>query len=222
MPYFEFRKAGVLGMKSIQMNGRTVEEAVQNALRELNVTEDKVNIKIIDEGSKGLFKLFKGKDAIIEVTLKNDYIEDARKFLREVLNAMGILAEIDIKENDDIININLIGPNMGLVIGHRGETLDSIQYLVSLVINKNNNGEYKKVILDTENYRSKREETLKRLATKIAYKVRKTNRAVKLEPMNPYERRIIHATLQNDAYVLTYSEGEEPYRKVVVDLKKKA
>jgi len=222
VPYFEFRKAGVLGMKSIQMNGRTVEEAVQNALRELNVTEDKVNIKIIDEGSKGLFKLFKGKDAIIEVTLKNDYIEDARKFLREVLNAMGILAEIDIKENDDIININLIGPNMGLVIGHRGETLDSIQYLVSLVINKNNNGEYKKVILDTENYRSKREETLKRLATKIAYKVRKTNRAVKLEPMNPYERRIIHATLQNDAYVLTYSEGEEPYRKVVVDLKKKA
>ena len=222
MPYFEFRKAGVLGMKSIQMNGRTVEEAVQNALRELNVTEDKVNIKIIDEGSKGLFKLFKGKDAIIEVTLKNDYIEDARKFLREVLNAMGILAEIDIKENDDIININLIGPNMGLVIGHRGETLDSIQYLVSLVINKNNNGEYKKVILDTENYRSKREETLKRLATKIAYKVRKTNRAVKLEPMNHYERRIIHATLQNDAYVLTYSEGEEPYRKVVVDLKKKA
>lgn len=222
MPYFEFRKAGVLGMKSIQMNGRTVEEAVQNALRELNVTEDKVNIKIIDEGSKGLFKLFKWKDAIIEVTLKNDYIEDARKFLREVLNAMGILAEIDIKENDDIININLIGPNMGLVIGHRGETLDSIQYLVSLVINKNNNGEYKKVILDTENYRSKREETLKRLATKIAYKVRKTNRAVKLEPMNPYERRIIHATLQNDAYVLTYSEGEEPYRKVVVDLKKKA
>ena len=222
MPYFEFRKAGVLGMKSIQMNGRTVEEAVQNALRELNVTEDKVNIKIIDEGSKGLFKLFKGKDAIIEVTLKNDYIEDARKFLREVLNAMGILAEIDIKENDDIININLIGPNMGLVIGHRGETLNSIQYLVSLVINKNNNGEYKKVILDTENYRSKREETLKRLATKIAYKVRKTNRAVKLEPMNPYERRIIHATLQNDAYGLTYSEGEEPYRKVVVDLKKKA
>jgi spoIIIJ-associated protein len=111
---------------------------------------------------------------------------------------------------------------MGLIIGHRGETLDSLQYLVSLVINKNNDGKYKKVILDTENYRLKREETLKRLATKIAYKVRKTNRAVKLEPMNPYERRIIHAALQNDSYVVTYSEGEEPYRKVVVDLKKKA
>jgi spoIIIJ-associated protein len=135
---------------------------------------------------------------------------------------MGILAEIKIKENDDIVNINLIGPNMGLIIGHRGETLDSLQYLVSLVINKNNDGKYKKVILDTENYRLKREETLKRLATKIAYKVRKTNRAVKLEPMNPYERRIIHAALQNDSYVVTYSEGEEPYRKVVVDLKKKA
>jgi spoIIIJ-associated protein len=139
-------------MKSIQMSGKTVEEAVHNALKELNVTKDKVDIKIIDEGSKGLFKLFKGKDAIVEVTLKNDYMEDARKFLREILNAMGILAEIKIKENDDIVNINLIGPNMGLIIGHRGETLDSLQYLVSLVINKNNDGKYKKVILDTENY----------------------------------------------------------------------
>lgn len=209
-------------MKSIEMSGKTVEEAVQNALRELNVTEDKVEIKVIDEGSKGLFKLFKGKNAKVEVTVKNDYKDNAKKFLREVLNSMGILAEIKIKEDDDIVKINLVGPNMGLIIGYRGETLDSLQYLVSLVVNKNNEGRYKKVTLDTENYRVKREETLRRLATKIAYKVRKTNRAVKLEPMNPYERRIIHAALQNDSYVVTYSEGEEPYRKVVVDLKKKA
>lgn len=204
------------------MSGKTVEEAIHSALKELNVTKDKVDIKVIDEGSKGLFKLFKGKEAKVEVILKDDYIGKAKKFLRDILNSMGILAEIRIKEEDDIIKVNLIGPNMGLIIGYRGETLDSLQYLVNLVVNKDNKGTYKKVILDTENYRTKREETLKRLATKLANKVRKTNKAISLEPMNPYERRIIHATLQNDSYVYTYSEGEEPYRKVVVDLKKKA
>lgn len=209
-------------MKSIQMSGKTVEEAIHSALKELNVTKDKVDIKVIDEGSKGLFKIFKGKEAKVEVILKDDYIGKAKKFLRDILNSMGILAEIRIKEEDDILKVNLIGPNMGLIIGYRGETLDSLQYLLNLVVNKDNKGTYKKVILDTENYRSKREETLKRLATKLANKVRKTNKAISLEPMNPYERRIIHATLQNDAYVYTYSEGEEPYRKVVVDLKKKA
>lgn len=204
------------------MTGKTVEEAIQNALKELNLTEDKVDIKIIDEGSKGLFKIFKGKDARIEVTIKEDYKEDARKFLRDVLNSMGVLAEIKIKEENNVLKINLIGPNMGLIIGYRGETLDSLQYLVSLVVNRNNEGPYKRVNLDTENYRAKREETLKRLAGKIALKVKKTNKPVRLEPMNPYERRIIHSALQNDSSIVTYSEGEEPYRKVVVDLKKKA
>lgn len=204
------------------MTGKTVEEAIQNALKELNLTEDKVDIKIIDEGSKGLFKIFKGKDARIEVTIKEDYKEDARKFLRDVLNSMGVLAEIKVKEENNVLKINLIGPNMGLIIGYRGETLDSLQYLVSLVVNRNNEGPYKRVNLDTENYRAKREETLKRLAGKIALKVKKTNKPVRLEPMNPYERRIIHSALQNDSSIVTYSEGEEPYRKVVVDLKKKA
>lgn len=204
------------------MTGKTVEEAIQNALKELNLTEDKVDIKIIDEGSKGLFKIFKGKDAKIEVTIKEDYKEDARKFLRDVLNSMGVLAEIKVKEENNVLKINLTGPNMGLIIGYRGETLDSLQYLVSLVVNRNNEGPYKRVNLDTENYRAKREETLKRLAGKIALKVKKTNKPVRLEPMNPYERRIIHSALQNDSSIVTYSEGEEPYRKVVVDLKKKA
>ncbi|MGY0373837.1 RNA-binding cell elongation regulator Jag/EloR [Clostridium sp. JNZ J1-5] len=209
-------------MRCIEMTGKTVEEAIQNALKELNLTEDKVDIKIIDEGSKGLFKIFKGKDARIEVTIKEDYKEDARKFLRDVLNSMGVLAEIKVKEENNVLKINLIGPNMGLIIGYRGETLDSLQYLVSLVVNRNNEGPYKRVNLDTENYRAKREETLKRLAGKIALKVKKTNKPVRLEPMNPYERRIIHSALQNDSSIVTYSEGEEPYRKVVVDLKKKA
>src|SRR3712207_6304903 len=222
MPSFNIRKAGVSSMRSLDMSGKTVDEAVEKALTELNVTKDKVEIKVIDEGSKGIFGIFKTKDAKVHVTIKEDYKEDAKKFLRDVLNSMGTLAEIKIKEDDDILKINLIGPNMGLIIGYRGETLDSLQYLVSLVVNKNNNEKYKKVSLDTENYRIRREETLKRLAEKLAYKVRKTNKIIKLEPMNPYERRIIHSTLQNNSYVVTYSEGEEPHRRVIIDLRKKA
>lgn len=207
-------------MKHIDMTGRTIAEATKNALRELNVTEDKVKIDILDQGNKGLFNLIGCRPAKIRVTVKKDYISEAREFLREVLNSMGIKAEIRIREEQDALKIILAGPEMGLLIGYRGETLDSLQYLVSLVINKDHEEEYKRVILDTENYRQKREETLKRLALKIANKARRTRKVVKLEPMNPYERRVIHSVLQNDPEVKTYSEGEEPYRRVVVDLKK--
>lgn len=209
-------------MKSIEMTGRNVQEAIQSALKELNVTEDKIEVKVIDEGSKGLFKLFRVRAAKIEVTLKNDHKEKARSFLSGLLGSMKVVADINIEEQDGVLKINLVGPNMGLIIGYRGETLDSLQYLVSLVVNKNNDDKYIKIKLDTENYRAKREETLKRLAEKLAYKVKKTNKAIKLEPMNPYERRIIHSALQNQSNMVTYSEGEEPYRKVVIDLKKKA
>lgn len=212
----------LINMKTIEITGKTVEEAVQNGLKELNVTEDKVEVRVIEEGSKGLFKIFKGKDARVELTLKNDYKDDIKTFLRGILDSMGILAEIKIREEGDVIKVNLTGPNMGLIIGYRGETLDSLQYLVSLIANKHNEGSYKKVTLDTENYRAKREETLKRLAGKIASTVKKNRRAIKLEPMNPYERRIIHSALQNDSSIVTYSEGEEPHRKVVIDLKRKA
>lgn len=207
-------------MKYIDITGRTVDEAIKNALKELNVTEDKVKIDILDQGNKGLFNLIGSRPAKIRVTVKKDYGSEAREFLREVLNSMGIKAEIRIREEQDALKIILAGPEMGLLIGYRGETLDSLQYLVSLVINKDHEEEYKRVILDTENYRQKREETLKRLALKIANKARRTRKVVKLEPMNPYERRVIHSVLQNDPEVKTYSEGEEPYRRVVVDLKK--
>lgn len=207
-------------MKIIEMTGKTVEDAVRNAARELNVSEDRLEVQVLEEGSKGLFKLIGAKPARVKVTLKRDYINEAKTFLRDVLTAMGIRAEIKIKEENSVINISLAGPNMGLVIGYRGETLDSLQYLVSLVINKGHETEYKRVVLDTENYRLKREETLKRLADKTAYKVKKSGRSFKLEPMNPYERRIIHSALQNHPYINTYSEGEEPFRRVVVDLKK--
>ena len=207
-------------MKIIEIMGKTVEDAINNALTELEVTRDRVKIETLDEGSKGFLNIIGVKPAKIRVTIKRDSLYEVRTFLTEVLQSMSMEAEIKLKEENNEIKIELIGPNMGLLIGYRGETLDSLQYLVSLVINKNHDEEYKRVILDTENYRAKREETLKRLASKIAYKVRVSGRVLKLEPMNPYERRIIHSTLQNNSYIYTFSEGEEPYRRVVVDLKK--
>ncbi|MBU3190055.1 protein jag [Clostridium bowmanii] len=207
-------------MKIIEIMGKNVEDAINNALKELKVTRDKVKIETLDEGSKGFLNIIGVKPAKVRVTVKRDSSYEAKNFLMEVLQSMSMKAEVKLKDENNEIRIDLIGPNMGLLIGYRGETLDSLQYLVSLVVNKNHDEEYKRVILDTENYRAKREETLKRLASKIAYKVRVSGRVLKLEPMNPYERRIIHSTLQNDSYVYTFSEGEEPYRRVVVDLKK--
>ena len=207
-------------MKTIEMTGKTVDEALKNALDELKLTKENVDVEIIDEGSKGLFNLIGAKPAKVRVTKKPDSIDNAKKFLTDVLNSMNIKADINIKEENDVVNINLCGDKMGLVIGYRGETLDSLQYLVSLVINKNHENPYKRVVLDAENYRSKREETLVRVAQKTAYKVRKSKRPYKLEPMNPYERRIIHSALQEYNDINTYSEGEEPFRRIVISFKK--
>ena len=207
-------------MKSIEVEGKTVEEALNKALIELGTDKSMVNVEILNPGSKGLFNVIGVKPARIKVSNKYDYIEEARNFIANILNCMELEAKIDFKEENDILRINLSGEKMGVIIGYRGETLDSIQYLVSLVVNKIHELPHKKVILDTENYRSKREETLKGVAIKTANKVRKTSKVFKLEPMNPYERRIIHSTLQGHAFVNTYSEGEEPFRRVVVELKK--
>ena len=189
------------------------------SLRELNITRDRAIIDIIDEGSRGFLSFIGNKPAKVKVTVKRDYIEEAYNFVRSVLDSMGILAEIKIREDNDVIKIDLTGPRMGLIIGYRGETLDSLQYLISLVVNKHHDISYKKIILDTENYRAKREKALKQVALKIANKVKKTKKIFKLEPMNPYERRIIHAILQEDDTIITYSEGDEPFRRVVIALK---
>ena len=207
-------------MNTIEITGKTVEEALKSALEQLNTTEDKVEVTVIEEGSKGFFNLIGAKPAKISVKVKRDRILEAKKFLSDILDNMNIEAEINIEESKDLVKINLTGPKMGAIIGYRGETLDSLQYLTSLVVNKAKEDKYKRVVLDTENYRQKREETLKRLANKIAYKVKRTRRTVSLEPMNPYERRVIHSELQNNDFVRTFSEGEEPYRRVVVELKK--
>ena len=199
-------------MKTLEMTGKTVNEALENALKSLNLTEDRVEYEVLDEGSKGFLNLIGAKPAKI--------LDEVKLFLRNILNSMKVQAEIRIREENDIIHIDLTGPKMGIIIGYRGETLDALQYLTSLVVNKDHNIPYKKVVLDTENYRKKREETLIRVAEKTAYKVKKIRRPYKLEPMNPYERRIIHSALQDNEYVYTFSEGEEPHRRVVVDIKK--
>ena len=146
--------------------------------------------------------------------------EEAKKFLTDVFSAMGMSVNVatSYNFNDGNLNIELSGDDMGVLIGKRGQTLDSLQYLSSLVVNKGT-AEYIRVKVDTEDYRSRRRETLENLAKNIAYKVKRTRRSVSLEPMNPYERRIIHSALQNDQYVSTHSEGDEPYRRVVVTLK---
>jgi len=207
-------------MKTLEMTGKTVTEALANALKSLNLTEDRVEYEVLDEGSKGFLNLIGAKPARILVKVKKDYKEEVKLFLGNILNSMRVQADIGIKEENDIIHIDLTGPKMGIIIGYRGEALDALQYLTSLVVNKDHNLPYKKVVLDTENYRKKREETLIRVAEKTAYKVKKIRRPYKLEPMNPYERRIIHSALQDNEYVYTFSEGEEPHRRVVVDIKK--
>ncbi|CUH93934.1 RNA-binding cell elongation regulator Jag/EloR [Herbinix luporum] len=203
-----------------EFTAKTVDEALTNAMLEIGTTADNLEYEVIEKETSGFLGIF-SKPAKIKVRLKVSVENTAREFLEKVLKAMKVDASINItldKENE-ILDINLEGQDMGVLIGKRGQTLDSLQYLVSLVINKNTE-KYIKVKLDTENYRARRKETLENLARNISSKVKKTRRSVTLEPMNPYERRIIHSALQNDKYVETYSEGEDPYRKVVISYKR--
>ena len=207
----------------VELSAKTVNEAITEACRKFGVTSDRLDYQVIDEGSSGFLGIG-SRPAVIRAAAKieNVSIEDvARNFLKEVFSAMEMEVVIDVvyREEEKAIDIELSGDEMGVLIGKRGQTLDSLQYLVSLVVNKEME-EYIRVKVDTENYRQRRRETLENLAKNIAYKVKKTKRPVSLEPMNPYERRIIHSALQNDKYVSTHSEGEEPFRKVVVTLKR--
>lgn len=202
-----------------EFTAKTVDEALTNALVQLETTSDKVEYEVIEKESTGILGLF-SKPAKIRVKVKFDIKDTATSFLNKVFDAMDIKVNIqlDYDEIESQMNIDLSGDEMGILIGKRGITLDSLQYLLSLVINKNTDS-YIKVKIDTENYRERRKETLENLARNLAHKVKRIHRPVYLEPMNPYERRIIHSALQKDKYVETHSEGEEPYRKVVITLK---
>jgi len=205
--------------KSVIVKARTVEEAIEIALKELNTTIDKVDTKILEIPGSGIIGRI-GKQAKVEVRMLDKTAGDiAYEFLKELTSAMNIKADVLVSEkDDDILHIELTGPDMRLLIGRRGVTLDAIQYLVSLAVNKKRDN-YIKIILDTEGYRTKREKALKEFADKMASRVIKTGRRIELEPMNPYERRIIHFSLQNNKKVTTKSHGEEPYRRIVIDLK---
>ena len=208
-------------MESREFQGRTVDEALESAALKLSLAKDSIDYTVIDEGSRGFLNIIGSKPAKIMVKLKRDSIKEAKRFLYDIFENMGISATIETEETNDAVRMNIYGDNMGIIIGYRGETLDSLQYLTSLVLNKDHNEPYRKIILDAENYRLKREQTLRNLAEKTAARVIKSGRAFKLEPMNPYERRIIHSELQGNSEIVTFSEGEEPYRRVVVNLKNK-
>ena len=228
-------------MEYKEFTAKTVSEAITDACQEFGVTSDRLVYEVIEKESAGFLGIG-SKPAIIKAAIKVEeevkvveapkkekessassasFEEIAKTFLRDVFEAMKMEVAIVAKFNEEERNldIELSGDDMGMLIGKRGATLDSLQYLVSLVVNKSTD-DYVRVKVDTENYRERRKETLENLAKNIAYKVKRTKRPVSLEPMNPYERRIIHSALQNDKYVTTHSEGEDPFRRVIVSLKK--
>jgi spoIIIJ-associated protein len=207
-------------MEFKEFRAKTVEDALTAAALEFSVASSELETEIIDRGSTGFLGLG-GRQAVIKARAKNDISRDTKEYLEKIFAAMETEVTIDIEYDKEAqtMDIDLEGPEMGILIGKRGQTLDSLQYLVSLFVNKKSET-YIRVKLNTENYRERRKETLENLAKNIAFKVKRTRKSFTLEPMNPYERRIIHSTLQNDKFVSTKSEGEEPYRKVVVYLKK--
>ena len=207
-------------MDYIEISAKTVDDAITDACQKFTVTSDKLEYEVVDEGKTGLLGIG-ARPAVIKVSVKSSVEDKAKDFLKDVFAAMDltVVANISYNEEENAMDIELSGDEMGILIGKRGQTLDSLQYLVSLVVNKDTEN-YVRVKVDTENYRKRRKETLENLARNISYKVKRTKRPVSLEPMNPYERRIIHSALQNDKYVTTYSEGDEPFRHVVVVLKK--
>jgi len=204
--------------KSITKEAKTVDEAIRLACEELDTDIDNVEVEIISEGNKGILGIIGNKNAVVKVTPKVTIEDVIVDFLNPIFEKMGITANLEITHEENNITVRLTGDDIGIVIGRRGETLDALQYLLSLVVNRRSE-EYIRVIMDVADYRKKREETLVRLAKRVADKVTKYRKNITLEPMNPYERRIIHSTLQNHKYVETHSIGEEPNRKVVIRYK---
>ncbi|MBR4513523.1 MAG: protein jag [Lachnospiraceae bacterium] len=207
-------------MEYKEFKGKSVEEALTAAAAELGATSAELDYEVIEKGSSGFLGIG-SKPAVIKARKKDTFLDDINDYLANLFKAMKLEAkcEVDFNKDEGTMNIEVSGPEMSVIIGKRGQTLDALQYLISLYVNKKSES-YVRVKLDTENYRARRRDTLEHLARNIASKVKKTRRPVTLEPMNPYERRIIHSALQNDRYVETRSEGEEPYRKVVIALRR--
>ena len=207
--------------KKIEIKSKTKEEAIQTALLKLGVEEKDIEVNVIQNPSKGFLGLIGAKDGIYEMTvIKKEEIEIAKEFIENILIKSKINAKVNAIQEDNLIKISIEGKEATCLIGKRGETLDAVQFLTGLALNKINKDSHMRVLVDIENYRSKREESLVRYARKVAREVAKTRRTKKLDYMNPYERRIVHSALQNDKYVITYSEGTDPYRRLVIEYKR--
>ncbi|MBZ2175695.1 protein jag [Schnuerera sp. xch1] len=208
-------------MKSVVKVSKTVEGAINEALEQLEVSKNDVQVEVLEEPSKGLFGLIGTKDAAVRVTVVNDPVEIVETFLNKILLQMNMEGNASVRREGSQLYVEIVNvdsSDMGIIIGKRGNTLDAIQYLLSLSVNKDRD-DYIKVLVDIKGYRKKRKETLIRLANRMAEKSKYGHKPIKLEPMNPYERRIIHSALQNVNGVTTYSEGEDPYRRVVIQAK---
>lgn len=206
-------------MITVETTGKTINEAIEKALKELQTTREDVKIEIVEEGSKGFLGFIGSKDAKVKVTKNVDPVELAKDFLSFVTRKIKVDVQYEVENREDHIYINIKGKNIGILIGRRGETLESLQYLTNLAVQKKIENRIR-IILDIEGYRSRREQTLVRLANRLYERVKKTHKSIVLEPMNPHERRIIHTALQSKNDIQTYSEGDEPYRKVVISLKR--
>lgn len=205
-------------MRVLEKSGKTIDIAIDSALKELGVERESTEVEILEQPTKGIFGIG-AKDAVVRITVKEDPTSAAMEFLNNIFEKFQLNVTIQVEEGEDFTTLNLVGENLGILIGRRGETLDALQYLTNLTVSRKFENRHK-YILDAENYRGKRQETLERLAKKLADKVLDTGRSLSLEPMSPYERRIIHTVLQDYPGVRTFSEGEEPYRKVVITRKK--
>jgi len=205
-------------MKKIVAVGKTIEEAVKSGLKQLNTTEDRVKVTVLEQPSKGFFGLLGAKDAKVELELIPDPVQDTIDFLHDVFHAMQLTVTIDRHEDDDAVLLNLQGPDIGILIGRRGQTLDALQYLANIVANRYASS-HMRIVLDAENFRERRKKTLEDLSMRLASRVVRTKKEVVLEPMSPQERKIIHSRLQNHPMVKTYSKGEEPYRRIVICMK---
>jgi spoIIIJ-associated protein len=202
-------------VKQVTATGQTVEEAVEEALAQLKTTKDRTEVVIIDEGKKGIFRIFGSRPAVVKVTVIIDAIEEAKKYIAEVSDKMGVNVEIECIREGKHIYFILSGEKIALLIGKRGQTLNSLQYLTQLVLNRFSD-QYLTVMLDAEDYRKRRNETLIQLAGRLAQKAVKTGKNVALEPMPSYERKVIHSALVDNKKIKTFSDGTEPYRHIVI------
>ena len=233
--------------QSLEIKSKNIDDAISKALGQFSVSREDIEVEVIKEPTKGFLGLIGSKDGIYKITVKQKEevtkevdineveintdikietkqdlidVDVAKGFISNIMNNLNIDADVDVRQEKNVIKVNITGKDAACLIGRRGETLDSIQFLAGLALNKANKDSHCKILVDIENYRSKREDSLIRYANKVAREVAKTRKTKKLDYMNPYERRIIHSTLQNDKFVKTYSEGVDPYRRLVIEYKK--